>query len=74
MCGCSQPEKQVIKVEGMTCGHCKNAVEKAVRALAGVCAAEVNLEDKTLTVEIDASQVTLAAIKAVIDEEGYTVV
>ena len=65
--------KQVIKVGGMTCGHCKNAVEKAVKALEGVRTAEVSLENHTLTVELDESAVTLATIKGAIEEEGYTV-
>nr|MBP9484379.1 heavy-metal-associated domain-containing protein [Negativicutes bacterium] len=46
-CGCfrfGKPDKETIKVDGMSCGHCKNAVEKAVRALPGVLAAEVDLE------------------------------
>ena len=29
-------EKQVLKVEGMSCSHCENAVKTAVGALLGV--------------------------------------
>lgn len=65
-------EKQTITVEGMSCGHCKNAVEKAVSALAGVTSAQVNLEAKTLTVAFDAAKTSLAKIKEVIEEEGFT--
>jgi len=65
-------EKQVVTVEGMSCGHCKNAVEKAVRGLAGVAAAEVDLAAKTLTVEFEAAKISLAAIKAAVAEEGFT--
>jgi copper chaperone len=67
-------EKDILLVEGMSCGHCKNAVEKAVRALAGVALAEVNLAEKTLAVEFDTAKVTLDKIKEAVDEEGYTVV
>lgn len=65
-------EKQVVTVEGMSCAHCKNAVEKAVRSLAGVASAEVNLEAKTLTVEFEAAKINLAAIKTAVAEEGFT--
>lgn len=65
-------EKKVITVEGMSCGHCKNAVEKAVRSLAGVTAAEVDLAAKTLTVEFEDAKTNLAAIKAAVAEEGFT--
>lgn len=67
-------EKHQIIVEGMSCGHCKNAVEKVVSALPGVRIANVNLETKTLVVEFDGAQTTLEQIKEVVDEEGYTVV
>ena len=66
-------EKDILLVEGMSCGHCKNAVEKAVGALSGVLLAEVNLAEKTLSVEFDASKITLDKIKEIVDEEGYTV-
>ncbi|GMA98566.1 cation transporter [Pelosinus sp. IPA-1] len=67
-------EKYIFMVEGMSCGHCKNAVEKAVSALEGVISAFVDLPNKTLTVESDASKVTLEKIKEVVDDEGFTVV
>jgi len=67
-------ERHSIIIEGMSCNHCKNAVEKAVRSLAGVLSAEVDLGAKTLTVEFRASNTMLATIKEAVDEEGYTVV
>lgn len=78
MCQCcggtSHIHKDVLKVEGMSCGHCKNAVEKGVGALGGVEKVEVNLEEKEVLVEYNADLVTLEAIKKVISDEGYTVV
>lgn len=67
-------EKYTLRVEGMSCGHCKNAVEKAVGALAGVMLAEVDLATNTLVVEFDTNKITLGKIKEIVDEEGYTVV
>ena len=67
-------EKKTLLVEGMSCGHCKNAVEKAVGALSGILLAEVDLAAKTLIVEFDSSKVTLDEIQATVDEEGYTVI
>lgn len=65
--------KQTLTVEGMSCMHCKNAVEKAVRSLPGVTAAEVDLAKKSLTVEYDAGKSGLEAIKAAVEEAGYEV-
>lgn len=66
-------KKEIITVEGMSCNHCKNAVESAVKALPGIASAEVNLAAKNLTVEFDETKVTLSAIKKAVEEEGYTV-
>ena len=74
MCDCGQPEKIVVLVEGMTCGHCKAAVEKAAKTLPGVKDAQVNLEEKKLTLEAEPGSVTLAQLKEIIEEEGYTVI
>ena len=38
--------KKILKVEGMTCGHCKAAVEKALKAVDGVEDAVVSLEER----------------------------
>lgn len=65
--------KKTLTVEGMSCGHCKNAVEKAVKAIAGVQSAEVDLAAKTLTVDFDEALTTLDTIVEVVDDAGYTV-
>ncbi|HRT82311.1 MAG TPA: cation transporter, partial [Oscillospiraceae bacterium] len=44
-------EKTVIKVEGMSCGHCVKAVEGALNELDGVLSAKVDLEAANVTVE-----------------------
>ena len=66
-------EKYTIIVEGMSCGHCKNAVEKAVSSLPGVLCAEVDLAAKTLIVEVDTDKTKLAQIEEAVDEIGFTV-
>ena len=43
---------QVIQVDGMSCEHCKSAVENALTALSGVDQAEVNLEAGNVTVDL----------------------
>ena len=75
-CGCfrfGKPDKETIKVDGMSCGHCKNAVEKAVRALPGVLVAVVDLEAGTLQVEYDHHKSKRDEVVAAIVEAGYQV-
>lgn len=64
----------VINVEGMSCGHCKMAVEKALKQVAGVKEAVVDLAAKQVTVEYDENQTDLTALEAAIEDAGYDVV
>ncbi len=65
--------KQILTVEGMSCNHCKEAVEKAVRALPGVTVAAVDLAAKKLEVEYDETVTSLEQLKAAVDDAGFTV-
>lgn len=67
-------EKAVLKVEGMSCSHCENAIKKAVGALDGVSAVTVDLKGKTVTVEYEGSKVSTDRIKNEIEDQGYDVV
>ncbi|WP_028545268.1 cation transporter [Paenibacillus taiwanensis] len=60
------------QVEGMTCGHCKQAVEKAV-ANAGA-QAEVSLADKQVTITYDEQKVTPEVLREAIEDQGYDIV
>ncbi len=64
---------KTLKVEGMTCGHCKARVEKALNALSGVVSAEVNLEAKEVTVNMSTDIGEQTLINAITDA-GYEVV
>jgi copper chaperone len=66
-------KKTVIKVEGMSCEHCVNAITKALGVLPGIAKVAVDLATKSVTVEHDSSQTDLAKIKAEIEEQGYDV-
>jgi copper chaperone len=61
-----------LNVEGMSCGHCVNSVEGAMKELGAT--GKVDLAAKTVTVTYDDSKLTLEAIKEAIDDQGYEVV
>lgn len=65
--------KTIIKIEGMTCGHCKARVEKTLAELPGVMSAEVDLEAKTATVESTVGLLESIVTEA-IDDAGYDVI
>jgi copper ion binding protein len=59
-------------VEGMSCGHCVNAVTEEVSRIAGVHEVQVDLAAKSVTVTGDG--VADTQIAAAVDEAGYTLV
>ncbi|MCY9665718.1 copper ion binding protein [Paenibacillus alginolyticus] len=62
----------ILKVEGMSCNHCVNSVEKAVRELGAE--GKVNLANKEVEVQFDETKLSIEAIKDAIEEQGYDVV
>ncbi|WP_313957063.1 heavy metal translocating P-type ATPase [Aliarcobacter butzleri] len=65
--------EKILKVDGMTCGHCKARVEKVVSAIDGVDSVEVDLASKNVTVKMskDISEQTLSDV---IVDSGYEVI
>lgn len=64
--------QKTIHIEGMHCGHCTSAVEKALKALPGIDAVEVSLEKKTAVVDADLF-VTDEMLKATVEGAGFKV-
>jgi len=61
----------ILKVEGMTCNHCKMRTEKALQGVSGVESVKVDLAGKEAVVTGNAERAKL--VKAVTDA-GYSVV
>ena len=57
-------------VPGISCDHCKAAIESEVSQVPGVDRVEVDVAARTVRVEGDADD---AAVRAAIDEAGYDV-
>jgi len=55
-------EKTTIAVEGMSCGHCTNAVKNLIEEVIGVERAEVNLDLREANVSFDANTTNPEAI------------
>lgn len=64
---------KVIHIEGMHCGHCTAAVERALAALPGVEAVSVSLERNAAFVEADLF-VTDELLRATVEGAGFRVV
>ncbi|PEF50481.1 MULTISPECIES: copper chaperone CopZ [Bacillus cereus group] len=62
-----------LKVQGMTCNHCKMSVTTALTELEGVQNVEVHLQEGTVNVEYDDTKVDVDKMKEVIEDQGYDV-
>lgn len=59
-----------LKIEGMSCGHCRQAVKEALEGVEGVEAATVDLEAGTASVA-SRGEVSVATLIAAVEEEGF---
>lgn len=57
-----------VTVEGMSCEHCEQNVEEALRDVEGVTGVEADNEAGTVTIEGD---VDVETAVAAVDEAGY---
>lgn len=62
-------EQVTIRIEGMSCGHCLNAVNQALAGLAGVSIGTVQIGRATLA--YDPAQINPERLVAAIGEAGY---
>ena len=61
-----------IAVDGMTCGHCVNAVQSEVGKLEGVTDVTVDLTTGHVTITSERAP-DAAALEAAVEEAGYEV-
>lgn len=65
--------RETLKVAGMHCPKCTARVEKAAGALDGVEHVSADFVDDLVEVEYDGNSETMAAVKAAIEAEEFTV-
>jgi len=66
--------EKTFRVEGMSCGHCKAAVEHELNGLSGVERSSADLERGTVEVAYDEDHLTTEDIKGAVEAAGYTLV
>jgi Cu+-exporting ATPase len=60
-----------LPVEGMTCASCVLRVEKALKKVEGVQAANVNLATENVTLTFDGTKANLAGLSSAVEDAGY---
>lgn len=63
-----------LKIQGMTCNHCVMRVTKALKSVAGVQDAKVDLQKGEAVVTYDDSKVTPEKLSFAVVEAGYKVI
>ena len=64
---------KVIKVDGMSCDHCKNTIESALAKINGVRTAEVDLDKNEVRVDYNDELVSTKDLHDTIEDQGYDV-
>jgi P-type Cu+ transporter len=64
----------VFTVNGMSCGHCVDSVEKTLNSTDGISEAKVDLSSKIATVKFDSKKIDIEQVKAVVIDAGYEAV
>jgi copper chaperone len=60
-----------VVVSGMTCNHCKKAVEDAVSGVDGISRASVDLDKGLLTVTYDPGRADFTKVQDAVVKAGY---
>lgn len=61
-------EKKLLKIDGMSCGHCQKTVTGLLKNNEGVISAEVDLANKTAQVEFDSEKISIQTIAAAVNK------
>lgn len=64
--------RKLLKIDGMSCGHCVMHVQSALEGVEGVKKAEVNLMERSAMVEGEA--LDDQALRAAVADAGYRIV
>ena len=63
---------RTFRIEGMNCSHCQAAVTRALKGVAGVESAEVDLDQAQAQVGYDPEKVTVERLAKAVQDAGYT--
>ncbi|GIP39014.1 copper chaperone CopZ [Paenibacillus sp. J31TS4] len=64
-------KQATLQVEGMSCQHCVNGIEGALKELGA--AGRVDLAGRKVEVAYDSDRISLEQIREAIEEQGYEV-
>ena len=63
----------VIKVDGMSCDHCRDTIESALAKINGVRTADVDHDKNEVRADYKADRVSMKKLHDTIEDQGYDV-
>ncbi len=66
-------QETILSVPDISCEHCVNAINGALKELPGVETVNTDIPTKTVHLRYNTDLVTMANIEMVLDDIGYTV-
>lgn len=66
-------QETVLSVPDVSCQHCVNAINGALKGLPGVESVNTDIPTKTVHLRYDAGQISMEKVEAALDDIGYTV-
>lgn len=63
----------ILTITGMTCGGCVNSVTRVLKELPGVNQVQVTLLPSQAKIGFDENQVSVDALRAAVQDAGFTV-
>lgn len=66
-------QETTLSVPDISCQHCVNTINGALKQLPGVEAVSTDIPTRTVHLRYDSSQLSLEKVEAVLDDVGYTV-
>ena len=66
-------QETVLSVPDISCEHCVNAINGALKYVPGVEAVSTDIPTKKVHLRYDPNQVTLAKVEEILDDIGYEV-
>ncbi|HVA26120.1 MAG TPA: heavy-metal-associated domain-containing protein [Chloroflexota bacterium] len=63
----------VLTVPDISCEHCEHTITQALSPVEGITSVRVDIPEKKVQVDYDASQVDVERMKAILADEDYPV-
>jgi len=60
-----------LRIQGMSCEHCVQRVEEALKGLPGVAQVRVSLEEGLATVELSSEGASMGQLLGAVERAGY---